>query len=338
MMNDPEGVVGLRSAAWHEGRDAVTSAWRELDPVFVMGMQRSGTSILAMAMHAAGLRGFAEGHLWHELVATLDQVQDRERLPELRLEPFALGQGRDADLARYLALAIDRFHRHHVPDIQPEEGWPEPQRWYDKTPGSEAVVLAPRLAAMFPRAQFLFVHRDGAATVNSGMRLWPDTPDIFHVMCRDWAKTMSTWLEVRGTLGERALELPQADIARNPAESARVVADFLGLPEQRETIAALFAGRRENSAFPERAPGDYRLELDWTEGQKTRFARVCGPQMKVWGYAMPFRLQPWPLRLARRARDIGREEGAQGIAREGLRFLRWQRDRAIHRLRTGKTL
>ncbi len=324
--------------AWNAPRDAVRDTWATLDPIFVLGMQRSGTSIVAMGLHAAGFRGFAEGHLWHELVATFDRLRDGEHLPELRLGAFAFGDGRDAAFSQYLALAIDRFHRHHVPDIHVAYDGSESQRWVDKTPGSEAVGLAPRLARMFPRAQFVFVHRDGAATVESGLRMWPDQPDIFHVMCRDWAKTQATWRQVRKELGERALEIAQADIASTPREVAERLTAFVGGGQYVDDVAELFAGRRENSSFPERAPRDYDLRLAWTEGQKARFHAVCGPEMAVWGYPPAFALDPWPLRIAGRAGELARQGGPLALLREGTSFVRWHRDRALHWLKTGQSL
>lgn len=256
------------------------SEWRNLDPIFIMGMQRSGTSILAIVLLLPGFTSFGEGHLWFEVVEPFSRFRNPHYRRGYRQDVFALGQQRNLLLEKYIALAIDQFHRHNIPE--------EPRRWVDKSPGPEAVGVAPILAEVFPKSQFLFVVRNGIQTVDSGIRLWHDSTDIFRTMCVGWAKTMSTWRRVRDQLQDRYLEVRQEDMAQDPDKVAKCLTEFLSVPEHREGISDLLRSHRANTAFPDRAPGDYRCAVDWSPEQKTYFVETCRREMEVWGYDFDF--------------------------------------------------
>ena len=261
----------------------VKKRWSRLDPVFVRGMQRSGTSILFRALRAAGVAGFPEGHLWDELMEPLARIRDpayaRARIQ--RQAYFALGEGRDEVFHMYIALAVDAFHRSML-------GVPD-GRWFDKAPGLYAVRVLPMLATLFPKAQIVFVHRNGIIAVNSGLRLWGDSdPDVFDVMCRGWRDTMQAWRRMRGLCGGRFIELAQESIAGSPGASAARLASFLGLGGSTRAIADCFRYHRENTAFPEKEPRDYAYRIDWSEERKGRFSDLCAAEMRAWGYALDF--------------------------------------------------
>ncbi len=258
----------------------IDQAWSQLDPIFIMGMQRSGTSILAIALSLAEYHSFGEGHLWFEILKPFDLFRNPAYYPKLKQDVFALGQDRNLLLEKYVALAIDRFHRDNLPD--------KPIRWADKSPGAGAVKSAPLLAELFPKSQFIFVYRNGIATINSGMNMWPDRPSIFETMCRGWTKSMSAWRRVRTSLEDRYLEIRQEEIARDPAGVAQEMTTFLDVTEKKAEIAELFGSMRANTSFPDRSVGDYAYEIDWSDEQKAFFAATCGAEMKAWGYEIDF--------------------------------------------------
>jgi Sulfotransferase family len=128
--------------------DAAVSA--PMDPVFVVGCPRSGTTLLfsLLARHDAFRSLSREGHViwnayqhprrkgWSSDRATSGDIHPRER--------------------RYAYGAIRRITRG--------------SRFLDKTPKN--VLKIPYLAALFPNAQFLFLKRDGRATVSSLIEGW----------------------------------------------------------------------------------------------------------------------------------------------------------------------
>ena len=93
------------------GLDEINAQWQLLDPVFVRGMQRSGTSVMARALQQLDILGFGEGHLWFELVKPFERLCDPNYCPTLRDDSYALGQGREMHLAKLTAVFLDRFHR-----------------------------------------------------------------------------------------------------------------------------------------------------------------------------------------------------------------------------------
>ena len=254
---------------------------RVLNPVFLMGMQRSGTSILAMALAELGLHGFAEGHLWLFVPEALRRLRDLSVKTDLKGPHFALGQDRVAVFERHIARAIDDFHREEIP-------CPPESRWYDKSPSSFAIENAPMLAELFPEAQFIFVHRHPVGVVESGMRIWGDRPGQFGVLCRGWEEAMRAWRDVREGLGERALEVEHAVLASEPERVAEAFSSFVGCPERAKHVTTLFRSRRQNSSFPDREPGDYLVRIEMNRAMRRKVVAICGDEMERWNYSVPF--------------------------------------------------
>lgn len=258
----------------------IGARWEKLNPVFVRGMQRSGTSVMALALQEMGILGFGEGHLWFELVEPLEKILDPSYCSPLRDPAYALGAGREKQLLKYLALCLDQFHRDHLP----EGLW----RWMDKSPGAFPVRVAPMLAELFPQSQFIFMYRNGITTVHSGMKFWGDDPDTFEVLCQGWTETMSTWCDVRAGLAGRFIEIRQGEMATEPFSVSRRLVDFLGCPEKLLPVFEVLATRRVLPAFPDKRPGDYRYELNWSAEQVAQFERICGEEMASWGFELDF--------------------------------------------------
>ena len=258
----------------------IEARWQQLNPVFVRGMQRSGTSIMGRALRQMGILGFGEGHLWYELLKPVTQLRNPNYSPNYREDDYALGQGRLFKLEKYIAVALDQFHRDSLPA--------HPKRWMDKSPGADAVYVVPLLADFFPQAQFIFLHRNGITCVESGVKFWSDDPDIFYTMCQGWAETMSAWRRVRDGLEGRYIEIAQEDIAANPFEIAALLTDFLDEPLYYPAVASLLASQRVLSSFPGKRPRDYNYRIDWSPHQREFFVETCGEEMEAWGYEIDF--------------------------------------------------
>jgi hypothetical protein len=260
----------------------VEGQWQRLDPIFIIGSQRTGTSIMWRALRTANFLGFNEGHLWLDLVESFARFRDPDHKKWLRQTIFTLGSDRNLVLEKRCALMIDRFHRDLLP--------PRLVRWVDKSPGVHAVQLAPMLSELFPRAQFIFMKRNAISKVNSGISYVSREQDLdaFRVMCKRWVHVMGTWRKVSHLLVGRYIELEQERVAERPYDVGQEVAAFLGVPECAEDIGSVFDSRRENTAFPDREPGDYVYPVDWTDEQKATFSDLCGAEMRDWGYPLDF--------------------------------------------------
>jgi hypothetical protein len=260
--------------------EEIENCWHRLDPVFVRGMQRSGTSVMGYALQKMGIVGFGEGHLWYELLKPITRLRDPDYFPDYREDIYTLGQERLSKLEKYISVALDKFHRDSLPS--------DLKRWADKSPGADAVRVIPLLADLFPQAQIIFVYRNGITNVLSGIKFWKDAPDIFHTMCQGWVETMSTWRRVRDVLGGRYIEIAQEDMVIKPFGVATRLTDFLDMPSCCMTVTDLLASQRVLSAFPDKRPGDYNYRIDWGPQQKEFFIKMCGPEMEAWGYDIDF--------------------------------------------------
>jgi len=275
--------------------------WQRLDPIFILGRQRTGTSIMWRALQVAGFLGFPEGHLWFDLVESFARLRDPTYQGNVRQDIFTLGSGRNLMLEKRFAVMMDRFHRDLLgPDVV---------RWVDKSPGVRAVRLAPMLAALFPRSQFVFMLRNPITVANStihylyGDRDSPATGGssaadsldlLLRTTCKHWVEVMAAWRKVRPLLTGRCIEVAQEHIAEAPGEVARRLAEFMGVPHFGRDIADVFRSRRENTAFPERDVGDFFYAVNWTDRQKAILAEVCREEMAVWGYPLDFQCPAGP--------------------------------------------
>jgi hypothetical protein len=264
-----------------DGR-SLEEQWQRLDPIFIIGSQRTGTSIMWRVLRTANFFGFNEGHLWLDLVESLARFRDPGHKKWLRQRIFTLGSDRNLVLEKRCALMIDRFHRDLLP--------PELVRWVDKSPGVHAVQLAPMLSQLFPRAQFIFMKRNAISKVNSGISYVSRERDMdaFGAMCRRWTHVMRTWRKLRHLLPGRYIELGQELIAERPYDVGQEVAAFLGVPERAEEFGSVFDSRRENTAFPGREPGDYVYPVDWSDEQQAVLTDLCAAEMRAWGYPLDF--------------------------------------------------
>jgi len=264
------------------GLDEIDARWQQLDPIFVRGMQRTGTSMMTRALQKMGIAGFGEGHLWFEMVKPFEKLSDATYLPHLRHDAYALGQGRASQLEKYIAIALDRFHQDHLSS--------DLKRWMDKSPNVEAVRVAPLLARLFPRAQFIFMYRNGITCVHSAIKRWEVRPGVFDFenACQSWAATMSVWRKVRGSVSGRYIEIAQEEMASKPLETATRLTHFLETTEYLQQVADLFRSKRVLSTFPDKPPGDYQYQIDWSPTQKAYFVDVCGAEMKAWDYNVDF--------------------------------------------------
>jgi hypothetical protein len=151
------------------------------------------------------------------------------------------------------------------------------------------VETLPMVVELFPQAQILFVYRNGISTVDSGLKMWREkNPGIFKQMCRGWSGTMSVWRKLKGLLAGRFLELSQERLASDPKGAAEQITSFLGVLEHREDVETTLTGRRENTAFPDRALLSYRHGVQWSEEQKEYFLKTCKEEMDAWGFDVDF--------------------------------------------------
>ncbi len=243
-------------------------------PVFIFGSPRSGTSVLAAALRAAGYVGFNEGHL-------------------LSLMPF-LSRVIDAHFAEY-ALHDDDQLLSHVDKEKTKHGMAsvlktiqeavQPEGpWFDKTPGPHMYSAAPYIEELWPGAKFIFAKRRGIENIVSRMKKFPAAPFAFH--CQDWVSVMNGWRVLRET-GLDYLEIDQFDIAHQPMKVAERLGAFLNLPKRSvDAVALTMTQTRPQATSADSPERVYSLEsTGWTEEQIATFKSTCSAEMDAFDYS-----------------------------------------------------
>jgi hypothetical protein len=205
-------------------------------PIFVVGMNGSGTTMLADSLgQHPGLYVFPFESKLIPLYAqrvgaegTLPDVATARRLADEigRAKPFwhanrkqALELPADTAIEPSVAGVFHALLGH----MATRAGKP---RWIEKSPvNTEHVAL---LAGLFPQARFLHIIRDGRDAAQSFHRRWGFDPA--HTIWR-WKKTVAMGREQGARLGSaRYLELHYEAVTEDPARYMRQVCEFVAVP------------------------------------------------------------------------------------------------------------
>jgi hypothetical protein len=150
----------------------------------------------------------------------------------------------------------------------------------DKTPGVPMIAAAPFLVECFPGSRFIFLRRNPVANIRSRLVKFAGTP--FEEHCRDWAAAMNEWLRVRSLL-PHYVEIQQEDMLAAPEEVAKVLADYIGVPECAARVCDSLKTERLEQTGAGAGTTD-KLQAGWTAAQVQAFEKICGPAMRAFGY------------------------------------------------------
>lgn len=204
-------------ASWtREAFDAAPRAREDSPlPVFVLGMPRSGTSLVEQII-ASHLSADGAG----ELTLVHDAAMD------LGGDPFSLV----SDPSALKASAVDRASRKLLRSMKKLAG--DHERLVDKQPLNWAQVGLIRLIA--PGAKIVHTTRDPLDTCLScyfqsflGPLEWSNDTTTLARYLHDYRRTMRHWTE---TLGIEVLEVPYERLVEDPEPHVRRLLEFVGLP------------------------------------------------------------------------------------------------------------
>jgi len=243
--------------------------------VFIVGSPRSGTSILAQGLKAAGYAGYNEGNFL-SLIAGMDALVDRhvsifatsdaQGLMSV-IDPRRLKQR----LRRVIADSVACMHTGQV--------------WFDKTGNPEMIEAIPALLSIWPGAHFIFAKRRAIENIVSRVVKFPRHDFAYH--CADWARNMRAWRCVdRTALKPKSLEIDQYDIARHPQATADAIGRFLRLPIQNTAnMENIFATGRPQATGENTSMRILPLSATgWSDTQTALFHQHCDREMHAFGY------------------------------------------------------
>jgi hypothetical protein len=233
--------------------------------LFLMGSPRSGTSQLGSTLtKVLGLPWLGEGHAAPLFARAADALSG--------------DKGAENGLVRHMAR--ENFRQIAIQAARSAYFYMHGSASFvDKTPGVKMIEAAPFLIECFPDARFVFQRRNPAANVRSRIAKFGGN---FEEHCRDWAAAMNEWLSVRALL-PHYVEIQQEEMLDAPEHVARVLADYVGVPESADRICESLKTDRLEQTGAGAGKAD-RLQAGWTAEQVRAFDRICGPVMRAFGY------------------------------------------------------
>ncbi|MBX3438098.1 MAG: sulfotransferase [Planctomycetaceae bacterium] len=289
-----------------------------LPPVFVVGAQRSGTTMARLMLNAHSRLAipFETNFIpefWSRIGAFGDLADDNNVLrliAAIQREPLVsrdrLGQFSPSDVLRHMRTrtysgVVDGLFRTYAMS----EG---KVRWGDKTPGAEVSMNV--LDFLFPDGLFLHVIRDGRDVAMSRKSVWNRS---MVKSAHDWAWKVSMGRKFGALLGDRYREIRYEDLVRSPVESLTAICHWMGEEFEPSMLEYhLDAGQR----MPERSlshhqnsirPPDARKVFMWRHsmslGDRAIFQKIAGRLLDDLGYEIEDD-RPWKFRLSGRMREV----------------------------------
>lgn len=257
-LDDGETALSLSEHAKLDGLEACN--------VFVLGSPRSGTSEMASSLASLlKLAWIGECNVLPAFNIALSYFQtDFDSSTPARHKALIL----EASATGLRATVNKTYYLLH-----------ESARFLDKTPGRQMIQATPLIRKLFPDAKIVYMKRNGIANVASRMKKFGGD---FSEHCEDWVATINSWEEIK-RFAHPYIEISQEEMMAHPDKVARLVVQYLGVPQQEEELAASLAvGRRESTGA---GVGVSNLEdTSWTAQQRSLFTEICGQTMIIMGY------------------------------------------------------
>jgi hypothetical protein len=284
------------------------------NPIFIIGAQRSGTSMLARALgeHRA-LWYSIEGQIFHRLLGHQPLGEVYRSLT--RKDWYWMSRERVSreEFCEAVGLGLNALYTNRSGGL----------RWVEKLP--ENTFIAETLAGMFPGASFIHILRDGRFVVNSMVNK-ADAPRWqrdFGLACRDWREFTRAAVDFSERHPQRCLTIRNEHLTADPGSVFAKIFGFLGLTHEDGPIE-FFRSKRINSSFTQQ-PGGTPPDpwVLWTPSQRQIFLDEAGDTMVQHGLASREEIQ------ALRS-DVAKSPGfyAERISRHFIRG--WDRLRNLY--------
>ncbi|MGI8825511.1 MAG: sulfotransferase family protein [Chloroflexota bacterium] len=211
-------------------------------PIFVVGSQRSGTTILASSLrHHGALWYSTEGYILNEIFGP-ERLDETYAVARLNLNRWLAREGvtREEFLER-MGLGFNVL-------LSSRSGG---KRWIEKTPENSLMIEV--LGTMFPGACFIHILRDGRGAVNSmvNKRTAPGWVTDITWACRAWRRYVDAALEYAASHPDRCLTVRYEELVADPEEGFEAIYQFIGVPYDRAPMD-FFRTHRTSSSFRRR--------------------------------------------------------------------------------------
>jgi hypothetical protein len=277
---------------------------RRLNPVFVVGHGRSGTSILADLLRkhlrlAFGtesqffIRYYRQLHRYGDL---RDERNRRLLLEDLSRERFfqrSLKYGVRLDVERAVREAEPTYAGVLTAIMRQSAECQRMERWGDKTPEYTRHLFVVR--ELFPSAQFIHIVRDGRDVALSGFRMHFGAKNSY-AAAREWGHVLSEVQAFKKTAAEGTfIELRYEDLLTRTQETFAQILRFLDIDDTGGEVSRA-VGRLAGAEL--RAGNFFKWKTELSARDQEVFAAVAGSWLSEYGYEVPATTRSAPGRAA----------------------------------------
>jgi len=265
------------------------------DPIFVIGSDRSGTTILvrSLSQHSVLWSSAETDYLFHLFGEGRASKAYRWAIKRPSGNWLKKENVSKPEFLEALGIGINCLFTSRS----------RGKRWMDHTPGY--TMMVDMLADMFPGAYFLHMLRDGRRVVHSMINIMntfkPDARQRmidegyvpgyvdFGTACRRWSLFVEKALNFESSHPDRVKTIRNEEITEDPERSFREIFDFIKVPYEKGPDE-FFRHNRINSSFAKSSTDpSVREKLDpwqdWDAEQKRTFLELAGPTLVRSGFA-----------------------------------------------------
>lgn len=223
-----------------------------VDPIFIVGCGRSGTTLLRLLLNRHSsisipeetwffpqlyrdLPDLLKEDSWRRSIAERVLQLNRVHFPDLTVESLESALlGVDKEDAAGIVSVVNR-------EFMLREG---KKRWGDKTPGY--VLHLGLIKKLFPKAKVIHIVRDGRDVVPSILKYWSVGPqtDSFLETAVYWKDHVTAGMtDGPKYFGDRYMEVKYEDLVTKPEDSVKEICKFIGEVFEPEMLSSSEGGK-----------------------------------------------------------------------------------------------
>lgn len=263
-------------------------------PVFVVGMNGSGTSMLAdcLGQHPGLFASHKETRLIPYFIQNIDKFGDLNIDNNfLKLWEEVLNIAAFQPMNGWVRLSLPENWKLFPRDLQSvidaafrsislAHG---KQRWAEKTPQHVQHIIS--LSELFPGAKFIHIIRDGRDCAASFHRRWRRTPA--YTVYR-WKHVLREGCEQGEKLGEKYFQLKYEDLTADPDLWMKKICEFAGMPFDNSVLHSNQPYSSNSSTANVIYSNSGKWKKYFNDRQLKYLERIAGESLQKYGYEVVY--------------------------------------------------